>query len=48
MSGVSVPDYSRSQDVRPILHAILLGATLALGPAAAFAAETIKVYKDAS
>jgi hypothetical protein len=34
--------------VRPILHAVLLAATLALGPATALAAETITVYKDAS
>jgi len=34
--------------VRPIFHAILLAAALALHPAAAVAAETIKVYKDAS
>jgi hypothetical protein len=34
--------------VRTIFYAILLAAALALGPAAALAAETIKVYKDAS
>jgi hypothetical protein len=34
--------------VRTIFHAILLAAALALGPGAALAAETIKVYKDAS
>ena len=31
-----------------MFHGILLAATLALGPAAALAAETIKVYKDAT
>ena len=34
--------------MRTIFQTILLAATLALGPAAALAAETIKVYKDAS
>jgi hypothetical protein len=34
--------------VKSILHAILLAAAMALSPAAALAAETIKVYKDAS
>ena len=32
--------------MRTMLHAIALSAALALGPAAAFAADTITVYKD--
>jgi hypothetical protein len=48
MSGASVPDNRRSQDVKSILHAILLAAALAFKPDVALAAETIKVYKDAS
>jgi hypothetical protein len=34
--------------MKTILHAIALAAALALNPAAALAAESIKVYKDAS
>jgi hypothetical protein len=48
MSGYPALGKQRSQDMKSILHAIVLAAALMLQPAMAYAAETITVYKDAS
>lgn len=38
----------RRHRMKPVLQSLMLAAALLLQPAAAFAAETITVYKDAT